>query len=172
MLLIIGQRHAPGETRLDLVPPGDVWLAQPPAEVDRMAIAQRGEVYQASVKVFDDDASFAERPRQARDLPLGGEALALMDAQLLRRHMSIAEHLRPVSRQRLVMGALLLAQPLDLMEHRRDARQHRLRFGAGKVVWHGSSCRSNSPDVSEPPATALRVFEPRAADEPLCGYAR
>ena len=43
-------RLAAGEAGVDLVPVGDVLLAQPPAEEDRLVVAQRIEVHQPASK--------------------------------------------------------------------------------------------------------------------------
>ena len=54
--LVILQRQAPGEARLDFVPPGDMRLAQSPAEIDLAPITQRWEVDQPGIEVFEQDA--------------------------------------------------------------------------------------------------------------------
>jgi hypothetical protein len=118
-----------------------MWLAQLPAEVDLAPITQRWEVDQPSVEVFEQDASFTQRSGEAGNLPFGGGAFELVLAQCIWRHVAIAKHLRPVSGHCCVVRRLVMAQPLNLTQHRRDAREQRFSLGAGKEIWHGSSCQ-------------------------------
>ena len=48
------QRPAAGEAVLEPVPPGDLVLAEPPAEEHRLAVAERREVDEARVEILDD----------------------------------------------------------------------------------------------------------------------
>src|SRR5438445_12692079 len=49
------ERLAPGEARIRLVPPVDAWLIGKPAQVDLLAVPDRGKVDEAAVSVAQHD---------------------------------------------------------------------------------------------------------------------
>ena len=61
----------PGEAVVVAVVPGDLVLAEPPAEQDRLAVAHRGEVDQAGVEILDEHAERLERRPAPRASSLG-----------------------------------------------------------------------------------------------------
>ncbi len=59
---------SPAVAALDLMPVGDLVLAQLPAEIDLVAVTKRGEVDEAPVDVADNDPSLLKGAEQAADL--------------------------------------------------------------------------------------------------------
>src|SRR5579884_1834894 len=126
---------AAGEARLQLVPPGNCWLAQAPAEVDLAPFPQAGEVHQALVDVLD----LHPEGMDGRDLLVElGQARLQLAAQLPQliaaAHMAVAPHPLLVA---LGEAALQLAQLLSAraqrLEHLSEARQQRERLLEGEV---------------------------------------
>src|SRR5262245_49531902 len=74
--LEVAQRLAPGEALVRSVPEGDLVLAKLPAEEDLPAVAQRGEVEEATVEVLDQDALGLDPLHDSREL--GGRLLELL----------------------------------------------------------------------------------------------
>src|SRR5688572_28541697 len=112
---------------LDVVPPVDRVLAQLPAEIDLLAVADRREVDQPAVDVAHDDAGLLERAEQPAHLEERLADLApLLTAAVCRRRLGL--HL-----VRLLIGQQVLgvAQPL---EHGLDAREHPLGLVAAVVA--------------------------------------
>src|SRR5436190_2255768 len=62
------QRLPSTVARVELMPPGDLVLAELPAQVDLLAVADRREVDQAPIEVANHDLRFLDGEQQAPDL--------------------------------------------------------------------------------------------------------
>jgi hypothetical protein len=60
LLRLQGQRPAAGETFLETVPVGDLFLADLPAEEHFLAVPQGGKVDEPAVEILDQNAEFLE----------------------------------------------------------------------------------------------------------------
>ena len=79
------QRAPAGEAVVDAVPPGDLVLAELPAEQHRLAVVQRREVDQAGVEILDLGAVTRDLVDQAGEPPCDGVDLGCRLGELGRR---------------------------------------------------------------------------------------
>src|SRR5690242_17394691 len=138
----IVQRLPSREARLDGVPPAHAILAELPAEVDLAPVAQGGEVNQASVEVFHQDAPRLNPFNALGDALVHAVQLVARLPLIVLGQMAVAGHFLALDDQ--PRGQLRCRQPqrLDLAQLRLDLWQQRLGLLAGEV--RGHACRTAS----------------------------
>src|SRR5436190_4536974 len=171
---------------VELMPPGDLVLAELPAQVHLLAVPHRWEVDQASLDVADDDSGALDREQHPADLEERLPDLASRIPAAVRRRGLGEERVDVGVRERVAGGAELAQQRLQPVEKRRrlgdrevalvDQRARNRRFAAPPVNGSIPGAARRSPGGSDGPrgrvGTPGPVLPPLPRDGPAASASR